>query len=145
MKTAVFIGHSECYDLPKEELCKVIVGYIEHGVTNFVSGGQGRFDLVSARTVFNLKTRYPNIKNILVIPYLSFNIFERDIFDEIIFPAGFEKYSYRAAIPQRNRYMVNISDIAICYIKHGWGNAVKTYEYAKKRNLEIKNLSTYDG
>ncbi len=143
MKTAVFIGHNECYGLLDEQLTNTIINCINDGVSIFLNGGQGGFDRKCAVTVFNLKTLYPQIKNILVIPYLTFNIFDKNIFDEIIFPDGFEKYHYKTAIPQRNKYMVNHSDIAICYINHGWGNAVKTFEYAQKKNLKIINLSNY--
>lgn len=144
MKTAVFIGHSECYGLSKEELRKTIIRCIDKGVTYFLSGGQGGFDRLCANTVYGLKKDYPHIKNILVIPYLSFNVFDKELFDEIIFPDNFEKYSFKAAIPQRNKYMVKKSSVAICYVNHGWGNAVNTYNYAKNKKLKIINLSTYD-
>ncbi|MBE6728061.1 MAG: DUF1273 domain-containing protein [Ruminococcaceae bacterium] len=140
MKTAVFIGHNECYKLSTDNLNNAIIDCINNGVTRFLSGGQGRFDRISANAVFKLKRNFPNIKNILVIPYLSFNIFEKDIFDEVIFPEDFEKYHFKTAIPQRNKYMVNNSDIAICYIEHSWGNAVKTFKYAQKTNIKIIKL-----
>ena len=124
---------------------RVIVECINNGITQFLSGGQGNFDRTCTTAVFKLKEQYPYIKNILVIPYLSFNLFNKDIFDEIIFPNDFEKYHFKSAIPQRNKYMVNHSDIAIFYIHHGWGNAINTYNFAKKKNLKIINLSTYNG
>ena len=145
MKSVVFIGHNQCYDLSRNELEKVIVECINNGVTRFLSGGQGTFDRICATAIFKLKKEYPQINNILVIPYLTFNIPNKEIFDEIIFPNDFEKYHYKAAIPQRNKYMVNNSDIAICYINHIWGNAVKTFDFAKKKKLKIINLSRYDG
>ncbi len=144
MKSALFIGHNECYSLSEDELNAVIIRCINEGVSKFYSGGHGYFDRICAMTVFKLKKQYPHIKNILVIPYLSFNIFDKDIFDEIVFPDGFEKYHYKAAIPQRNKYMVRLSDIAICYINHSWGNAVKTFDFAKRNKLKIINLSKYN-
>lgn len=143
MKSAVFIGHNECYSLSNEQLKNIIIDCINEGVTHFYSGGQGRFDRACAITVSKLKKIYPHIKNILVIPYLSFKVFDEDIFDEIIFPSELEKSHYKASIPKRNKYMVNNSTVAICFISHGWGNAVKTYEFAKRKNLKIINLSTY--
>ena len=68
----------------------------------------------------------------------------KEIFDEIIFPDGFEKYHFKTAITHRNKYMVNNSQIAICYIAHNWGNAIKTFEYANKKNLEIINLAFHE-
>ena len=140
MKTVVFIGHNECYGMSESELENVIENCIKNGVTQFLSGGQGGFDRICAGTVFKLKEKYPHIKNVLVIPYITFNVFNKELFDEIIYPEGFEKYHYKAAIPQRNKYMINNADTAICYIRHSWGNASKTYELAKKRNLQIINV-----
>lgn len=143
MKSVVFIGHGECFGINRNQLTAEIVKCIESGTTHFLSGGQGDYDILCAQIVFKLKREYPQIKNILVIPYLTFNVFNKQIFDEIIFPEGFEKYHYKSAIPMRNKFMIKNSSIAICYINHGWGNAVKTYEYAKKNGLEIINLSVY--
>ncbi len=140
MKTAVFIGHNECFGLSEKKLRAKIIECIESGVTRFLNGGQGGFDRISAVSIFKLKKKYPHIKNILVIPYLTFNVFNKDIFDEITFPEGFEKYHYKEAIPKRNRFMVEQSDIAICYVHHSWGNAAKTHNFAEKQGLKIINL-----
>lgn len=75
MNAAVFIGHSECYGLSTDELNKIIINCINSGITQFLSGGQGNFDTACATAVFKFKKDYPHIKNILVIPYLSFNNF----------------------------------------------------------------------
>ncbi len=141
MKNAMFIGHNECYGLFYEKLEKVIIECINDGVVNFYSGGQGGFDRICAGKVKKLKKQYPFIKNILVIPYLTFNIFDEEIFDEIIYPEGFEKYYFKSAIIKRNKYMVEKSQIAICYINRNFGGAIKTYEYAVQKNLKIINLA----
>ena len=77
MKTVVFIGHNECYGINKSDLRQIIVRYIENGAVEFLSGGQGGFDMECAIMVFELKKLYPQIKNILVIPYLNFNVFNK--------------------------------------------------------------------
>lgn len=77
----------------------------------------------------------------MVIPYLSFHIFDEDIFDSIIYPEGFERYHFKAAIPARNRYMVDNAAFALCYVNHTWGGAAKTFERAKKKGLIIINLA----
>lgn len=138
--TATFIGHNECYGVTKEQIKVAIVELIEKGVIDFLSGGQGGFDRTCAGCVKELKEKYPQINNILVIPYLNFNVFNKDIFDLILYPEGFEKYHFKAAIPARNKYMVNNSGYAICYVTHGWGGAAQTYEIAKKKGLKIINI-----
>ena len=143
-KTALFIGHSECFGVQPADVKRAIKNLIDEGVTDFLSGGQGGFDWICARAVFDLKKDYPQINNYLVIPYLSFTIRNRELFDDVIYPDGFEKYHFKAAIPARNKYMVDNSQYAICYITHGWGGAAQTYERAKKKNLKIINLGTYE-
>lgn len=144
MKKAMFIGHNECYGADENKLKYTIIECIEKGTVYFLNGGQGRFDFICARIIFEMKKDFPQIKNILVIPYLNFKVLNKKIFDDIIYPEGFEKYHYNAAIIQKNRYMVNQSDIAICYVNHKWGGAFKTYSYAKKQGLEIKNIADFE-
>lgn len=128
--TATFIGHSECYGVTKEQVKVAIVELIEKGVTDFLSGGQGGFDRMCAGCVKELQEEYPHISNILVIPYLDFNVLNKDIFDLILYPEGFEKYHYKAAIPARNKYMVNNSGYAICYqLLHPLNNGEFRQEY----------------
>lgn len=140
-ETAVFIGHSECYGVSRSDVEKAIISLIEKGVTDFLSGGQGGFDRMCAGCVKKLKQDYPQIRNILVIPYLTFSIFDKDYFDEIVYPDDFEKYHFKAAIPARNKYMVDNATYAICYVTHGWGGAAQTYQRAIKKNLTIINLA----
>ena len=83
---AVFIGHSECYGITSEMVTAEIIKLIDKGVIYFLSGGQGGFDRLCAGCVHRLKKQYPQIQNILVIPYLTFNVFDKDIFDEIVYP-----------------------------------------------------------
>ena len=101
---AVFIGHSECYGITSEMVTAEIIKLIDKGVIYFLSGGQGGFDRLCAGCVYRLKKQYPQIQNILVIPYLTFNVFDKDIFDEIVYPEGFENYHFKSAIPARNKY-----------------------------------------
>lgn len=110
------------------------------GVTDFLNGGMGGFDWMCARVVSDLKKSYPQIRNYLVIPYLTFNIAELKYFDDIIYPEGFEKYHFKAAIPARNRYLVDNAAYALCYVTHGWGGAAQTLKRAQKKGLTIINL-----
>lgn len=70
--TAVFIGHNECYGVTSEQIKEAIVSLIDKGVTEFLSGGQGGFDRLCGRCVYELKKEYPHISNYLVIPYKQF-------------------------------------------------------------------------
>ena len=57
--TAVFIGHSECYGVTSEQIKEAVVSLINKGVTEFLSGGQGGFDRLCGRCVYELKKEYP--------------------------------------------------------------------------------------
>lgn len=140
MNVATFIGHIECYGVDKAEVKAEIIKLIENGVTEFYSGGMGSFDWMCAHIVYDLKKEYPHIQNYLVIPYLTFTILEKEYFDSIIYPEGFEKYHFKAAIPARNRYIVDNSGYALCYVTHSWGGAARTLEQARKKGLVIINL-----
>lgn len=139
-QTATFIGHKECYGVSSEQVCEEIIKLIENGVTDFLSGGMGSFDWMCARIVFELKKIYPHIHNYLVIPYLTFTILEEKYFDSIIYPEGFEKYHFKSAIPARNKYLIDNSAYAICYVTHNWGGAAQTFEKAVKKGLTVINL-----
>lgn len=140
---AVFIGHNECYGVSVQQVEQAIINLINKGVTVFMSGGQVGFDRMCAGCVHRLKKQYPDIINCLVIPYLTFTVFDKNIFDDIIYPEGFEKYHFKAAIPARNRYMVDNAAFAICYVNHGWGGAAQTYERAIKKKLNVINLGDW--
>ena len=105
-KTAIFIEHRECLQVKESILESIIIDLIENGIETFLSGGIGNFDWLSANILYHLKEKYPKINNILVIPYLNFNIRNKKIFDEIIYPEGLEKYHFKAAITKRNQYLV---------------------------------------
>lgn len=143
MLSCVFIGHGEAYGVDNAELHNVIKNAIEQGVTLFLNGGMGHFDYICAQTVTELKKDYPDIRSELVIPYLTFQPRTMEYFDSSIYPDGFEKYHFKAAIPKRNRWMVDRSQIAICYVTHGWGGAAQTMKYAIKKNLQIINIGNY--
>ena len=144
---AIFIGHNECYGVSAQQVEQAIIDLINKGVNVFISGGQGGFDRLCAGCVHRLKKQYPHIKNCLVIPYLTFTVFNKDIFDDIIYPEGFEKYHFKAAIPARNRYMVDNADILFAVWDKSSGGTGNTVNYAlsliekgEKKEIRIKEI-----
>lgn len=141
--SALFIGHKDCFGLREEELETLLMSLIERGVVYFWNGGMGHFDMLCARKIWTLKERFPAIRQYLVIPYLSFRMQCKEYFDEVIYPEGFERYSFQSAIPARNRYMVQQAAYAVCYVEHGWGGAAQTYGYAVRNGCQILQLGKY--
>ena len=142
-KTALFIGNRDCYQVKEADIEQAIISVIENGITIFLNGGQGYFDKTCAVIVHRLKKNYPHIKIILVIPYRDFRIFNDSLFDEIIYPFEthtFSYYTYKGNIPKRNRWAVDHSSVAICYVYRA-GGAEKTLKYAKNQKLRIIDLT----
>ena len=59
-------------------------------------------------------------------------------FDEIIIPQINCPPKY--AIIKRNKYLIDVADIVIAFVKYPWGGSYNTLEYAKKKNKKIINL-----
>ena len=141
-KTAVFIGHGDC-PLSVEAVKPYIEKEILNGIDTFLNGGQGGFDYICARAVYQLKGNYPEIKSILVVPYHSFKVFDETLFDEIISPnIDYDSnIAYKSAIPKRNSFMIENASTAICYVTHISGGAYNTFKLAKKKKLRVINIS----
>lgn len=101
----------------------------------FLLGGYGVFDRMAASVVWELKKKYPQVKSVLVLPYLDRKMDESQC-DWTVYP-GLEKVPRRYAITHRNRYMVNDADVVIAYVQHSWGGAAQTLEYAKQKRKRI--------
>ena len=141
-----FVGHGELYDTDQLQtlLRDAIEEIIHHNETTFYCGGYGRFDLLCARIVKDLKSSYPKTRSIFVAPYRSEKSLraaqESNLYDEILF-AGVENAPPRLAIVKRNEYMVDRADLILAFVDHAWGGAYRTLSYAKKRKKTILNLS----
>lgn len=132
-----FCGHGKInYDNEvRNKLIEIIEELIEHGADEFLLGGYGNFDIMSAHIVYDLKQKYPHIQSILIVPYLNRD-YDRTWYDGSIYPP-LEKVPKRFAIVKRNEWMVDNADVIISYVKNDWGGAYKTLEYAKKREKKL--------
>ncbi len=150
-KICCFAGHSKINDA--EDILKKLCAVIEHliseeKVTEFWVGNYGDFDKLSARAVRALKEKYSNIKLNLVIPYLTSEINEfKEMYyknyDNILIADIPEKTPKKLQILKGNEYMVCNSQFFVCYVKHTFGGAAKTLEYAKKKtNIRIINIDS---
>ena len=90
------------------------------------------------------KKDFENIRNCLIIPYISLSYQEKikylkDYYDEIIYPP-LENIPSKYAIIKRNEWMIDQADLLIAYVKHSWGGAAKSLQYAKRKNTAIFQL-----
>ena len=153
-KKCCFAGHSTIYSNEKiyNDLIKVIEQLItEKNVCEFYVGNYGDFDGLCARVVRNLKKeKFPHIELNLVVPYITIDINEyKEVYyknyDNILMADIPISTPHRLRIIKCNEYMVQKCNYIICYIKHSWGGARKTFEYAQKRkNISIINIAEND-
>ena len=140
-KTVVFIGHSDCYGIDVVRLKETIEYLILDGFDTFLNGGKGHFDYICAEIVYKLKEKYPHIKNYLIVPYINNYVPQEEFFDEIIYPEKLSTTHYKGKIQKRNRYMIEKSSVAVCYVNHSWGGAAQSYAVAERKGLRIINLA----
>lgn len=146
--TVSFFGHRQI-DRPfeaEERLEKIIRELIQSKeYVEFLVGRNGEFDQMVASTVLRAKKAVDDANSalVLVLPYMTAEYsnnkasFE-DYYDEIeVFDSG----HFRSAFGQRNRSMVDRSDIVVCCIEHDEGGAYETVKYARKNNKKILNVA----
>ena len=148
-----FTGHRE---LPKKELKKItkrlekeVEKLIKNGCRLFAAGGALGFDTLAAVTVLRLKTKYPDIRLILVLPCetqaKSWSNEDKAIYEDIKSRADKIIYTsknyYRGCMHKRNRQLVDISGICVCYLARNVGGTAYTVNYALSKGLKIINIS----
>ena len=135
----------ELYLAFREKLRKVIDRLIERGYTEYISGVAMGFDTWVAEDVIASKKAHPELKLECAIPCpghdakwsLGDKLRRKKILRHADSkPVICEHYS-SDCFHIRNRYMVDNSCVALCYIRYTFGGASKTFEYAKKKEIRI--------
>lgn len=138
---ATFCGHREVREPEKVRkwLHETIEWLIMEGADYFYLGGYGQFDSMTAGVVRELKMKYPQIRSVLVLPYLD-REYDASGYDESIYPP-LENVPRRYAISKRNEYMVDKADVVVAYVLYGFGGASKTLRYAERKHKRIVRYS----
>lgn len=148
-RTCCGFGHRIVLFDVEAPLRKVLCDLIEiHGVTCFLTGGMGEFDELFAKTVRSLRGTYPQIRLYLVVPYLTKRLNEQNeilssVYDEILLPAELDGANKKAAIPLRNRWIVDNSDFVISAVHRDFGGAYEAVSYATQHGVPVKNLYSF--
>ncbi len=135
--TVTFCGHREVHEPEKVSvwLEEVVEGLIHEGADTFYLGGYGQFDMLAAAVVREKKERYPQIRSVLVLPYLD-REYDASAYDETLYPP-LENVPRRYAILRRNEYMVDHADAVVAYVLYSFGGAGKTLKYAERKQKRI--------
>lgn len=136
-----FCGHGKITytDETRKQLRDTIEKLISEGADEFLLGGYGAFDIMAANAVRSLKEKYPNIRSVLVVPYIDKD-FDKNTYDCSEYPP-IERVPKRFAILKRNEWMVSRADVLVAYVDHDWGGAAKTLEYAVSKKKMIINVA----
>lgn len=144
MKTVTFCGHSTLTAAEEDFLEKRVYAETEklilNGAEEFLLGNYGKFDSLCTRIVRKLQKKYPQIKSVLVIPYLN-REHNADLYDVVEYPP-LETVPKRLCILRRNEYVVKKADVVVAYVKREWGGAAKTLDFANQKKKPIVDLRT---
>ena len=150
---ACFIGHRTI--TVTNELCERIKSTVldlidNQGVDTFLFGSRSQFDELCLKIVTEIKETRPHIRRIYVraeYPYISadYEKYLLTFYDETYMPANII-HAGKAIYIERNRHMIDSSDICILYNCYKPMTSSVNYEttaahnYAKKMHKTIMNL-----
>lgn len=138
-----FFGHKDIPSGLTERLFPVLTRLIAEGVDSFLVGNQGGFDSTVLHTLRLLKEKHPHIIYNVVLAYMPRNKEEWSAYEpmETLYPEGLESVHPRYAISWRNKWMVQESDVVVCYVTHSWGGAAQYMEYARRKKKTVINIA----
>lgn len=146
-----FFGHRVLSNnLIVEKRLEVIVREMieTNDYTEFLVGRNGEFDLLASAVIHDTKQElnYANSSLVLVLPYMTaeYRNYQQkfnNYYDEIEICDKSAKSHYKAAIPIRNKSMVDRSNIVVCCLEHNSGGAFEAVQYAKRMNKWIVNIA----
>lgn len=133
----------------RQDTKKEIINAIENGYTNFISGMAIGFDMLAAEIVLELKKHY-DITLSLALPCPNqdkyFRQEQKIKFREIVEKADaaqvISKEYFNGCMQVRDRYMVDNSSLLIAHYNYISGGTKTTVEYARKKGINIKIIST---
>lgn len=121
----------------------------QQGCNVFLCGGALGFDTLAAEAVIAVRNRFPAISLTLALPcpeqcahwpqpdQQRYHCIV-DAADEVITLSG----SYnRYCMMQRNRFMVDHSDLLLCFLTEAQGGTAATVRYAYKQGVSVVNLA----
>ena len=151
-QTVCFTGHRK---IPPEQagalsrqLKSTLIQLINDGYLYFGAGGALGYDTLAAETVLELKTQYPDVKLILVLPCLSqtrgWSARDIEVYEDIKKKADKVVYTSqeytKGCMHKRNRHLVDNSSVCVCYLTESTGGTAYTVDYARRNNLTVINL-----
>lgn len=153
IKAVCFTGHrgiakNNALSIPTE-LKSLLRELIGRGARRFRAGGAIGFDTVAALCVLELREEIPDIRLELVLPCRdqtkNWSESDKIVYNYILSAADSVEYVTDQYTPwcmhERNRRLVNESQVCVAYLKRSEGGTAYTYNYALQKNVEVINLA----
>lgn len=152
VQTVCFTGHREISDEAMERLPellgKVIGELCERGAKVFRTGGAQGFDTIAALAVLDKKETYPEIELELVLPCENqtetWDMAAIQTYHYIMQKADYAEFLFESymegCMRERDRALVDGSDVCVAYCARSQGGTAFTYTYAMREGLETINL-----
>ena len=146
--TVSLFGHRDISD-PRdfeERLFRTVTELLrKKDYVTFLLGRNGDFDIYAASVIKRAQRElgYKNAEVVCVLPYANKNseYYER-YYDGVIIPECVEKIHPKNAIKTRNRWMVEQSELVICFVKRHSGGAYLALKYGEKLGKRVVNISS---
>lgn len=147
-KSCAFTGHrilSGGFDV--NLLDRVVLNLIKSGVNKFYSGMAKGFDLIAAESVINFKKEF-KVSLCACIPYKNqpenFSESDAERYKKILENCDdaviFSDEYFSGCMQTRDRFLVDNSDVLVCYLRKKYGGTFYTVNYARKKNKKIIEL-----
>ena len=152
-QTCCFTGHRKIplnqLESVTQRLRDAVIASIKDGYLYFGAGGALGFDTLAAKIVLELRTIYPEIKLILVLPCLDqaekWNEEDKEEYerikslaDKVVYTSG--NY-FNGCMQRRNRHLIDNSSLCICYLTERIGGTAYTVNYARDKGCMVVNLA----
>ncbi len=126
--------------MEENRLYAVLEEQVANGTHIFYVGNQGNFDAMAQSVLKKLQRQYTQIQYAVVLAYLPEKKDGYYDYRDTIYPEGMEKVPRKFAISKRNRWMVEHSEICVCYVSRSWGGAYNSVKFAEGKGLKIINI-----
>ena len=152
-KICCFTGHRTIPSGSVGTLVRVLDEHLEHlageGFTEFRTGGARGFDTLAALRVVALCHKHPECHLSLILPCRDqtklWRTDEKAVFEDILSRAEQVRYITDTYTPtcmyDRNRALVDGSDLCIAYLTENRGGTLYTCAYALKKRVTLLNLA----
>lgn len=154
MNACCFTGHRKIPPALSDGIHKQLVQtidrlYSEKHITTYYAGGAQGFDTLASEAVIECRADISDLRLVVVMPHAEqaarWSAEDRarhrhitDAADEVICLA---EHYYRGCMQRRNHYLVDHSDVCVCYLTEPAGGTAYTVEYAEKCKMQVINLA----